>query len=216
MSLLDIRSTFLEAAETARPLLAHPRVGDRWESPSALAEMTIGELAGHLVRATTSVRAYLDREKPMDHVETLDAPGYYLSISGLADDIDSPLHRAIRDRASKEAEGGHVQLMARWDEAIGRLRSQLPAQPPGRRVAALKGRAIPLDEYLVTRLVELVVHSDDLAVSIDGDFPGFATEATDAVIGCLMEMARRRHGDRAVIGALTRRERDAAEALRVL
>ncbi|MFP5331913.1 MAG: hypothetical protein ACLGHX_06115 [Acidimicrobiia bacterium] len=78
------------------------------------------------------------------------------------------------------------------------------------------GRLISLDDYLVTRLVELIVHSDDLAVSVGAIPPAFSREATGAVIDCLVGVARVRHGDEAVITALSRRERDTVNALRVL
>ena len=73
-----------------------------------------------------------------------------------------------------------------------------------------------LDDYLITRLLEVVVHTDDLAVSLGIEPPDFPRPATAAVIDCLLEVARRRHGDIAVVRAFTRRERDRPEALRVL
>ena len=73
-----------------------------------------------------------------------------------------------------------------------------------------------LDDYLVTRLIELVVHTDDLAVSLDVAAPPIPAAATGLVITTLVEVARIRHGDTAVLRALTRRERDAVAALRVL
>ena len=73
-----------------------------------------------------------------------------------------------------------------------------------------------LDEYLTTRLVEIVLHSDDLAASLGRPEPEFEPDATDRVVGCLIEMAARRHSSLAVIRAMTRRERDLVRALRVL
>lgn len=178
--------------------------------------MTVGSLAGHLMRAVTSVDAYLDKSVT-DVGAVLDAPGYYASIEGLVgDDLDSKLHTAIRRRAESEAESGHAEVAERWDAALDRLRRRLPTEPPDRRLPALGGRLIALDDYLVTRLVELIVHSDDLAASIGATPPAFSREATGAVIDCLVGVARVRHGDEAVIIALSRRERDTVNALRVL
>jgi hypothetical protein len=73
-----------------------------------------------------------------------------------------------------------------------------------------------LDEYLRTRVVELVVHADDLAASV-GVEPVPPQPATTAVaIDVLVGVARIRHGDMAVLRALARRERDTVRALRVL
>jgi hypothetical protein len=73
---------------------------------------------------------------------------------------------------------------------------------------------MPLDEYLVTRLVELVVHSDDLATSAGLETPEFDAMTMACVVGCLLAMVRARHGDIAVVRGFARRERDAIEALR--
>jgi hypothetical protein len=73
-----------------------------------------------------------------------------------------------------------------------------------------------LDEYLRTRLVELTVHIDDLALSLDVDPPVVPSAAYEVAIGVLVEVGRRRTSDLAVLRALTRRERDDVDALRVL
>ena len=73
-----------------------------------------------------------------------------------------------------------------------------------------------LDDYLVTRLIELVVHGDDLAASLAVTPPPLNAPATGLVIATLVEVARIRHGDPAVLRALTRRERDVVGALRVI
>ena len=213
---MSIRPVFLDACDATRPLLGSGSVSHRWDEPSALPQMTVGALAAHLMRAVTSVDAYLD--KPVTDVgAVLDAPGYYASIEGLVgDDLESDLHAAIRQRARTEAESGHAGVVERWDAAVDRLRLRLPTELPDRRLPALGGRLIGLDDYLVTRLVELIVHADDLAASIDANPPAFSREATEAVIECLVNVARVRHGDQAVVTALSRRERDTVNALRVL
>ena len=77
------------------------------------------------------------------------------------------------------------------------------------------GLAITLDEYLVTRTVELVTHIDDLAASIDVPTPTLPEAALVTAVDCMVEIARLRHGDLAVVRALARRERDPLAALRV-
>lgn len=61
----------------------------------------------------------------------------------------------------------------------------------------------------------MVVHLDDLeaSVGVPMDLPA---EAVEVAIGVLLEMARLRHPPMAVVRALARRERDEAQALRVL
>lgn len=211
-----IREVFMESAGACRSVLASPRVTEGWDRPSALDEMTVGALAGHLMRAVTSVDAYLDVPVPEGDVP-LDAAGYFLSIDGLSDrDLQSPLHTAIRSRADEEAHAGPAGVIERWDAAIGRLAARLPDEPRDRVLPALGGRLVLLEEYLITRLVEMLVHTDDLAASVGLEPPSFPEQANSAVIDCLVEVARRRHGSAAVITALSRRERDSIHALRVL
>lgn len=216
---MSSRGAFLEAAPAVRSVLSHPAVAERWEEPSALAHLTVGALAGHLVRAVTTVQDYLaagvHSEGPL-----LDPAGYFLSIDELTGpegpDLDSELHRGIRDRARREAAGGHAALVGRWTEAIEHLAGALAVEPPTRVVEVAGHRLLLLDDYLVTRLVEMLVHTDDLGVSVGIDTPEFPDRAWKAVFACLLEVARRRHGDPAVLRALTRRERDTVGALRVL
>ena len=64
----------------------------------------------------------------------------------------------------------------------------------------------PLSAYLATRVVELLVHADDLATSIGIDTPS-APVALDIAIPMMCEASRLVHGDWAVLRTLTRRER---------
>jgi hypothetical protein len=59
------------------------------------------------------------------------------------------------------------------------------------------------------------VHIDDLAVSVEVDTPQLPTAALDHAIDALVSTARHRHGDLSVLRALSRRERDELNALRV-
>jgi len=105
---------------------------------------------------------------------------------------------------------------------LGRLETRLPAEPLDRRMPAVGGAVIGLDEFLRTRLVELAVHSEDLALSVGlpvtdaGVAEEGVAEAVAEAVDVMVGAARVRHGDAAVLRALTRRERDDVDALRVL
>lgn len=208
-----IRSIFLASSQIALDLAASPAVAQRWSEASALREFSVSGLIGHLFRATGSVEAYLDRDEP--DRPPIDAATYYAEAVG-APDIHSDLHRAVRQRGAEAAAGGHAALIDNWSALLTRLEKRLASEPPGRLVAVFKGLVLSLDDYLVTRIVELVVHVDDVTASVDADVPGLPDGAYDAAISCLVSVARLRKGDPAVIRALARRERDTVEALRVL
>lgn len=76
-----------------------------------------------------------------------------------------------------------------------------------RTVSVLGGMSMLLDEYLVTRLMELVVHLDDLAVSLELPMPELPPGSLKRVAMVLAEIAVDRNGSLAVIRTFARRER---------
>jgi hypothetical protein len=103
------------------------------------------------------------------------------------------------------------------------LAARLATEPPDRAVTVVRTRRpVPLADYLASRVVEVVVHGDDLVCSLDpadGDeAPEPPARAVEVATALLLTGARQRCGDRAVLRALTRAERvpDPADVLRVL
>lgn len=209
---MDIRSAFLDAAGAAVSLLGRREVGDRWNDESALAELTVRGLSGHLARAVLQVEWFLDMPEPDGPPVT--AVQYYGELAGV-DDLHSELNTGVRSRGEETAAGGWARLYLDVSNTYDRLGTRLPSVPASRKVLAF-GRALTIDEYLKTRLIELAVHLDDLALSIDADDVVVPEAATTYAIAVLVGVARARHGDREVLRALTRRERAAADVLRVL
>ena len=62
---------------------------------------------------------------------------------------------------------------------------------------------------------ELVVHADDLAVSVGATAPAVSEAAAVAAIDALVTTARAAHGDIAVLRALARRERSSDDVFPV-
>lgn len=209
----QVRTTFIECGRLSASLLKLDAVGRRWDEPSALEHFSVRGLAGHLVRATGSVGAYLDRPEPSG--PPISAAEYYAAAVDSAD-LQSDLHVAVRAKGEAEAAEGHAALVAKLDAMIDGLQERLEAESPTRRVEVFKGLVLTLDDYLVTRLIEQLVHSDDLAVSLGVEAPELPAAAVDLAVACLVGVARVRHGDLAVLRGLTRRERDSVDALRVL
>lgn len=208
-----IRGEYLALAEVAFTMLADAAISNRWTEPSALATWTVGGLAAHTARAVITVFGYLD--VPVDNSQPLvaDAAEYYLLVIP-AGDADEGVARGVRQRAEASAARGHAVVLEEYREALDQLTARLPHEPTGRLMSVIGGRRIALEDYLVTRMVELTVHLDDLAVSLG--LPHAATGAESRAIDALLGTARRRHGDLAVLRALARRERDPVHALRVL
>jgi hypothetical protein len=198
---------FLAAAEVVAPLLRAPELAARWHEASALAEFRTSGLAGHTARAVLNVERYLDAEVPAG-ASALDAVSYFLTASG--PDVENPastMNQSIRERGEQEAAGGPQALADAYDGVRARLADRLPGLPGDRPVLMFGRYVLPLHECLLTRLVEIVVHADDLAVTLGLPMPDFGDDVEDLVIATLARIARRRHGTLPVLRALARRER---------
>lgn len=160
------------------------------------------------------MRAYLERGAAAGR--TLSPAEYYAGAVPPANDLDAEIHKAIRRRGEEEASAGHGPLVERLDDATRWLRRELQTLPEDHLIRVYGDMVLRLDDYLVTRLIELVVHIDDLAASAELEPPVLPAEALETSIRTLIDIARLRHGDVAVLRALARRERDAVDALRVL
>jgi hypothetical protein len=210
---LDVRGSYLQTLDRALAVLAAPEVAAAWDAESALPRFTVGGLAGHTARAGTLVEQYLDAGFPDETRDVADAAEYY-EIAAVTADVDDAVNTAIRERGEAVAAAGHAAVVELVQAARVQLQRRLAGEPATTRIAVTAGMVLPLDEYLVTRMVELVTHTDDLAVSVGIPSPEPDPVAATLVIHCLVSLARRRHGDLAVVRALTRRERDVVEALR--
>jgi hypothetical protein len=194
-----VRELVVEACRTAAELVGNPAVAASWDRPSALEGMTVGALAAHLVRAAGATVAYLDR--PAGDGEVLDAVEYFHQA------LTAPIHGRIREVSATEASAGAVALATRCRQVSDQLASRLVAEPVDRMIGALEGRRLTLDDFCRTRLIEILVHVDDLAASVSLKPPAVPAEATGVVIDVLVGIARRRYGDWGVVRALARRER---------
>lgn len=208
---------FLQTARQARALLARDAVVRSWEEPSALAGYTIAGLAGHLGRGMLTTYGYVSQaiEDPvLEFDDTLpDAAAYFARVLGYEDPVESDLHRAIRQRSMSAITNGHAQLLTDVDAALSGLAVLLPQTQPQQPVRVLDMYVMRADDYIETRLVELVVHMDDLVSSLDADQINLDTAVLRRVAEILIGVAVVRDGAWPTIRSLARRERQ-PEAVR--
>lgn len=207
----EIRSAFLEASRGIRPLLEAPELAARWNEESALPGFSIRGLAGHLVRAVQGAVAYLAQDVP-EGAEPVAAPDYYARVLAALSEAGN---KEVIVRGEENAAGGLGELMAAYDNTLVDLEDALITEPADRLVRVFMDVVLLFDDYLPSRMCELLIHADDLAVSLGIAPPPPPPAASDVAIEHLVEVARRVHGDRAVLVALSRRERDTVNALRV-
>lgn len=199
-----IRNAFLSAAETAATLLREPTLSERWSKPSALADFSIGGLARHLANQVTHTRLLLAAAPGDTAIPVLE---HYIRNTWVISGVDGEDNVGIRRRGEEAAASITAEALAdEVDTALAELRHVVPAEPPD-RVVDHGDWGLAIDDFLLTRMMELVVHADDLAVSLGIPTPSLPTAATEATIHLLARIATWRHGPLAVVRALARRER---------
>lgn len=209
----SIRTAYLDAARSALRLLSDPAVAAAWDRPSALPEFAVGGLSAHLAHQVLAVPATLDAPAADAPIPLLD---HYDRATWRGADPLAEVNVGIRTHADQLATEGPSALAARLGEVIEQLTVRLPIEPDDRPVRMAAGPwTLRLDDYLVTRMMEIAVHSDDLAVSVALDTPDLPAPVLDPVLALLTGLAVRRHGQPAVLRALSRAERapDAINAL---
>ncbi|MFJ2172622.1 maleylpyruvate isomerase N-terminal domain-containing protein [Streptomyces sp. NPDC087851] len=208
---MSLKNAYLEAAAQAVALLDAPEVAASWEKPSALAQWTVGGPAGHLAYRIFSVGPAL--EGPGSEQDPISVCEHYARAVWIDAPLDGEIGSGIRAKGegiSSEGEGEGVRRMVeRVRAALDQQRTGLEEVPGDWVVVFMPqtGWVLSLDDFLVTRMVELAVHMDDLAVSVGLGAPELPGSALDPVIALLTGLAVRRHGQAAVLRALTRAER---------
>jgi hypothetical protein len=204
--LMSAKAAYPEAADQAVVLLGTPEVADSWEEPSALAEMTVGAVAGHLAYQIFSVSAAL--EEPASGIAPIPLLEHYARAAWLGAPLDSEVNVGIRARGESIASGGPESLSERASAAVSQQRTRLAGLSGDQSVFMPQtGWALTLDDFLTTRMLELAVHMDDLCVSVELATPELPDAAFDPVLILLARLAARRHGQAALLRALARAER---------
>ncbi|HXH58378.1 maleylpyruvate isomerase N-terminal domain-containing protein [Iamia sp.] len=204
-------TVYLDSASAVAALLGDHAVAKAWTEPSALPEMRVAGLAGHLARSVLLTEAVFDA--PIEEGHALTTAEYYLAGGDLSD-LGSHSNLRVRESGEDTAAGGPGALALTVRDALGRLSARLP----GESLAVAHtwfGRCTTRRTVLEARVLEMVVHADDLAVSVGISRLELPSAAVDLTIQLLLEVARGRHPPMAVVRAFARRERDAADALRV-
>ncbi|WP_235944696.1 maleylpyruvate isomerase N-terminal domain-containing protein [Verrucosispora sioxanthis] len=198
------RDAYLAAADITAALLRTPLLAERWTSPSALPYYSTGGLARHLANQITRTAELLDA--PPGHT-AIDVLAHFTGSGWVTTGADEADNTDIRERGERAAaETTADRLAAEVDGCLARLHRTVPAQPPY-RIVDLGDWGLTVDDFLLTRLLEMVVHGDDLAVSLDLPTPEMPTAATELTTDLLTRIAAWRHGPLAVVRALSRRER---------
>ncbi|MER7703486.1 sterol carrier family protein [Kitasatospora sp. NPDC097605] len=129
------------------------------DRPTRLGEWRVRELVAHLSLVLDRLPEQLDAPVPDGPPVT---PARFTELTGtVAETVDT----SVTGFAAEEYAGPPEAVAVRFDRSADAARAALDAvadAAPARPVAMRFG-PMPLTEFLVTRLVETVVHADDLA-----------------------------------------------------
>ena len=168
--------------------------------------MSVGALAAHLGAQVIFAVSTLDQAPPEG--EPVGLLGHYERVTWIGADLDAEINVGIRANAERNGAVGPAVLVEHVQGAIAALRERLDAEPADRIVSPPAGPwALTLDDFLVTRMMEIAVHSDDLACSVELDTPALPARVLRPVFDLLVTLSVRRHGATAVLRALSRAER---------
>jgi hypothetical protein len=201
------RSAVTAAVDQITDLIGSAAVADAWERESALPGMTVGGLARHLVSQPECAVEFLTTPGPPD-AQVLTLVGHYDRVDWLHAPVDAAENTSIRDDFNQMGSAGHtesVKVLARSRDQLG---PAIHAAGPTTYVP-WQDCALPTDDFLVVRLMEIVVHADDLACSVGVTPPAFGTHVLEPVLALLAALAAQRRGQDAVLRALSRHERSA-------
>lgn len=203
-----LASDVVASAEAAASLLRSHELRERWDDESSCAGMTCGGLGHHLAGQAGNTVQLLSA--PASDLEPISLEEHYRRAAWANTGLDEEANLGIRDGANQDAADGFDALGARVVADLAALPGVLGAAIGRRKDAVLipwQGWALTVEDFLVTRLMEMVVHSDDLAESLGLTTPVFPDGAVRRALALLTAVSVARHGQTAVVRALSRPQR---------
>ena len=203
---LTLTDAVLGSARVVRDLALSQPVRDRWDEESACAGMTVGGLAHHLAGQATALVRLLPEEP--DDTDLIPVREHYRRAAWANSGLDDEANVSIREGADEQARSGYDGLVERLDgdldalpAAVGQVTDETPVLIPW------QGWSLTAHDLAVTRLMEMIVHADDLAASVDRPTPDFPDQAVRVVLDLLTQVAVDRHGQAALVRTLSRPQR---------
>jgi hypothetical protein len=213
---------YLAAVDWLRGILGRAEVASAWSAPSVIARYTVGGVAAHAVHGVVWLEQLLADAEPVGLRPV--AVAEFFGLNRVDHDVipeapEDPFSASLRAAAEAYARKGIDTVRASLGASRDQLVGLLDETPASRAVAVIRvsGGQVPLSEYLRTRVLEVVVHGDDLVCSVPGLVAPEPPRASMAVsLEVCLELAQARVGGLAVLRGFTRRERALRDVLRVL
>ena len=210
MSRSEHAAAFLAAVDLSLGLAGRPEVREAWGRESACDGMTVGGLAHHLLKqagnTVTGLRALPDAA-PHD-APVIALQEHYARAAWVEAAPDDDVNVSIREGDNEAAQVGPDVVLELGHEWAAELPGLLGApREPDTIFIPWQGWSLSTEDFLTTRMMEMVVHGDDLAASVGVDTPTYPRDVMEPVLGLLTGVAVRRHGQAAVVRGLSRPQR---------
>jgi hypothetical protein len=205
------RDAVRRAGEALRPLVSAPEVAEAWDRESALPGMTVGGVARHLVSQPESAVEFLRIQPPPPHAPVVSLAELYERTDWFAAAVDAEENTSIRDDFNAMSAGRQEHSLAILEQALVELPEAI-ATAGDTTYVPWQDSSLLTDDFLVVRLMEIVVHTDDLAASVGLPTPAFDDDVLHPALALLAMLGARRHGQDAAVRALSREERAARPA----
>ncbi len=151
---------------------------DVFDRPSGLPGWTVADLVAHLAMCAGAPARWLAEPTPAK--AEVDAAAYLLCLRDAADDVDARTRERARDKTPTQL---RADVRAAVDELAAVVATTDPARVIPTRLAPMR-----LDDFLVTRCVEGVVHGLDLVPAVQPDREALKI-ATKALLAALVAKA---------------------------
>ncbi|EAP97716.1 hypothetical protein JNB_19638 [Janibacter sp. HTCC2649] len=200
-------AAFLSCASVSLELASRDEVRDAWAHESSCDGMTVGGLTHHLLQQLVNCGKGLAAPAPTD-APVIGLLDHYAQAPWVAASREGDLDPDQNAKDNAAAEAGPDAVLDLGRGALADLPA-LFAQPREPDVIHIpwQGWSLATPDYLTTRMMELVVHGDDLASSVDLPTPEHEPTVVSAVLGLLADVALARHGQVAMVRALSRPQR---------
>ncbi|WP_103532018.1 maleylpyruvate isomerase family mycothiol-dependent enzyme [Streptomyces sp. SM11] len=130
--------------------------------PTRLGDWTVRELAAHVAMGLSSVARSLAPPEP---------PGPGPEVTLLTWPSVTAAHAARIAEDVEELAAARTDLATLYEEAEAGFTEAVPATGAGERLLSSRVGSMRLSDYLVTRTVELIVHTDDLNEALGSEIP---------------------------------------------
>ena len=228
---------YLAAVDWLRSILGGAEVAAVWDEPSVVAHYSVGGVAAHAVHGVRWLEQLLKDAEPVGlRAVTMGElfgpnraaaggdgrngdPGDNEAVGDGGRGADDALSVSLRAAAEDFARTGADVVTAACTASRDALVGLLESAPATRAIPVLRlsGGQVPLRDYLRTRVLELVVHGDDVVCSVPGlTVPDPPHSAVEVCLGVCLELAVARVGGLATLRGFTRAERSQPGVLRVL